>query len=93
MVHKNDGSVKTSPVAAVRTDTEPSLTGLYPGLNSAAINLGGRSQMPSPEAAIKNGQQCIFNAYKASSVMDYSFLFFDLVQYSNISLMPEYSDV
>ncbi|HLD08492.1 MAG TPA: hypothetical protein VJB68_00425 [Methylophilaceae bacterium] len=53
MVHKNGGSVKTSPVAAVRTDTEPSLTGLYPGLNSAAINLGGRSQMHLPQAVIQ----------------------------------------
>lgn len=41
------------PTVAIYMDTEPSLTGLYPGLNSAAINLGGRSQMPSPEKVIQ----------------------------------------
>ena len=28
------------PTVAICTDTEPSLTGIYPGLNYAAINLG-----------------------------------------------------
>ena len=41
------------PTVAIYTDTEPSLTGLYPGLNSVAISLGGRSQMPAPEAVIQ----------------------------------------
>jgi heptosyltransferase-1 len=41
------------PTVAIHTDTDPSLTGIYPGLNSAAINLGSRSQMPSPEAVIQ----------------------------------------
>jgi heptosyltransferase-1 len=41
------------PTVAIYTDTDPSLTGIYPGLNSAAINLGGLSQMPSPEAVIQ----------------------------------------
>jgi heptosyltransferase-1 len=41
------------PTVAIYTDTDPSLTGIYPGLNSAAINLGGRSQMPSPETVIE----------------------------------------
>ena len=41
------------PTIAIYTDTEPSLTGLYPGLNSAAINLGSRSLMPSPESVIQ----------------------------------------
>ncbi len=42
-----------TPTVAIYTDTDPSLTGLYPGLDSAAINLGGRSQMPTPEAVIQ----------------------------------------
>jgi len=41
------------PTVAIYTDTDPSLTGLYPGLNSAAINLGGRSQMPTPATVIE----------------------------------------
>jgi heptosyltransferase-1 len=41
------------PTVAIYTDTDPADTGVYPGLNSAAINLGGRSKMPSPETIIK----------------------------------------
>jgi heptosyltransferase-1 len=41
------------PTVAIYTDTDPSLTGLYPGLNSKAINLGGCSQMPAPEKVIE----------------------------------------
>ena len=42
-----------TPTVAIYTDTEPSLTGLYPGLNSPAINLGGLSQIPSPRAVVQ----------------------------------------
>ncbi len=37
------------PTVAIYTDTDPNLTGLYPGLNSSAVNLGGYSQVPSTE--------------------------------------------
>ncbi len=42
-----------TPTVAIYTDTEPSLTGLFPGLNAAAINLGGLSQIPSPGAVVQ----------------------------------------
>lgn len=41
------------PTVAIYTDTNPRLTGLYHGLDSVAINSGGRSQMPTPETVIE----------------------------------------
>jgi lipopolysaccharide heptosyltransferase I len=45
------------PTIAIYTDTDPSLTGLHPGGNSKAINLGGCSQIPSPETVIQSADQ------------------------------------
>lgn len=35
------------PSIAIYTDTDPKLTGIYPGKDVVAINLGGKDQMPS----------------------------------------------
>lgn len=35
------------PSVAIYTDTDPALTGIYPGAGSIALNLGGRQQVPS----------------------------------------------
>ncbi|MFA6178549.1 MAG: lipopolysaccharide heptosyltransferase I [Candidatus Methylopumilus sp.] len=40
------------PTIAIYTDTDPSLTGIYPGKNSIALNIGGKSQSPSPHEVI-----------------------------------------
>ena len=34
------------PSVAIYTDTDPALTGIYPGAGSIAVNLGGRHQLP-----------------------------------------------
>ncbi len=34
------------PSVAIYTDTDPALTGIYPGAGSTAVNLGGRQQLP-----------------------------------------------
>jgi len=41
-----------TPTIAIYTDTDPKLTGIYPGENTIAINLGGKSQSPTPQAVI-----------------------------------------
>ncbi|HSH72213.1 MAG TPA: lipopolysaccharide heptosyltransferase I [Methylophilaceae bacterium] len=40
------------PTIAIYTDTDPSLTGIYPGENTVAINLGGKSISTSPQEVI-----------------------------------------
>jgi len=35
------------PSVAIYTDTDPALTGIYPGAGSIAFNLGGRHQLPA----------------------------------------------
>jgi len=35
------------PSVAIYTDTDPALTGIYPGAGSTAVNLGGRQQLPA----------------------------------------------
>ena len=40
------------PTIAIYTDTNPSLTGIYPGANAIAINLGGIAQAPSAQQVI-----------------------------------------
>ncbi|HEU4708562.1 MAG TPA: lipopolysaccharide heptosyltransferase I [Methylophilaceae bacterium] len=42
------------PTIAIYTNTDPSLTGVYPEDDSPAINLGGRYQMPNPSLVIEN---------------------------------------
>jgi heptosyltransferase I len=41
------------PSLAIYTDTDPNLTGLYPGNKAHAINLGGKAQTPSPQLVLK----------------------------------------
>lgn len=41
------------PSIAIYTDTDPNLTGLYPGNKAHAINLGGKAQTPSPQSVLK----------------------------------------
>ncbi len=40
------------PTVAIYTDTKPALTGVYPGANAPAKNLGGKAQCPSVEEVI-----------------------------------------
>ena len=35
------------PSVAIYTDTDPALTGIYPGENTIAINMGGKNQLPA----------------------------------------------
>ncbi|HYD33281.1 MAG TPA: lipopolysaccharide heptosyltransferase I [Methylophilaceae bacterium] len=42
------------PTIAIYTDTDPTLTGLYPEAGAHAVNLGGRNQMPAPSTVIEN---------------------------------------
>lgn len=41
------------PTVALYTDTDPSLTGIYPGTGSTAINLGGKANVPSVDSVIQ----------------------------------------
>lgn len=40
------------PTVAIYTDTNPALTGVHPGANAPAKNLGGKAQCPSVETVI-----------------------------------------
>jgi len=40
------------PTVAIYTDTDPALTGVYPGAHAPAKNLGGKSQCPSAQAVM-----------------------------------------
>jgi heptosyltransferase-1 len=42
------------PTIAIYTDTDPALTGLYPEANAAAVNIGGRGQLPPAGQIIEN---------------------------------------
>ena len=41
------------PTVALYTDTDPSLTGIYPGAGTSAINLGGKASAPSVDNVIQ----------------------------------------
>lgn len=41
------------PTIALYTDTDPSLTGIYPGAGASAINLGGKANAPDVESVIQ----------------------------------------
>lgn len=41
------------PTVALYTDTDPSLTGIYPGAGTTAINLGGKTNVPSVDSVIQ----------------------------------------
>lgn len=45
------------PTVAIYTDTNPSLTGVYPGANAPAKNLGGKAECPTVEAVITTLKQ------------------------------------
>ena len=45
------------PTVAIYTDTNPALTGVYPGAGSPAINLGGIAQCPSVAEVIQTLEQ------------------------------------
>lgn len=45
------------PTVAIYTDTKPALTGVYPGANAPAINLGGIAQCPSVDEVIQTLRQ------------------------------------
>lgn len=49
---------------AIYTDTDPQLTGVYPG-NSPAINLGNRQQTPSPQAVLNTLNAQLLSAEKS----------------------------
>jgi len=42
------------PTVAIYTDTDPSLTGIYPGSDTFAVNLGGKAMPPSPQHVIQS---------------------------------------
>ena len=41
------------PTVAIYTDTDPGLTGIYPGTGVPAINLGGKADAPSADRVIE----------------------------------------
>ncbi|HEY8355660.1 MAG TPA: lipopolysaccharide heptosyltransferase I [Methylophilaceae bacterium] len=41
------------PSVAIYTDTDPALTGVHPGRDTIAVNLGGRQQMPCTDLVIQ----------------------------------------
>ena len=40
------------PTVALYTDTDPQLTGICPGLDQLAVNLGGIGQIPGPASVL-----------------------------------------
>jgi len=42
------------PTVAIYTDTDPLLTGIYPGSDTFAINLGGKAMPPTPQQVIQS---------------------------------------
>ena len=42
------------PTVAIYTDTDPSLTGICPGSDTFAVNLGGKAMPPSPQHVIQS---------------------------------------
>lgn len=41
------------PSIAIYTDTNPEFTGVLPGIENLAINIGGKAQIPEPDAVFK----------------------------------------